>query len=110
MSAGLKFVEFALPMLIQSSLLIIILLAADLLVRKRVRAVFRYWIWMLVLVKLILPASLHSPLSIGSWVGEQIEYAGVTQQDNKEDIGQKEFKTKKINNIESCDTIFHTNK
>ena len=40
--AGLKFVEFASPMLIQSSLLILILLAADILLRKKVRAVFRY--------------------------------------------------------------------
>ena len=73
-NAGSKFVEFALPMLIQSSLLILIILAADLLLKKKVRAVFRYWIWMLVLVKLVLPVSLYSPLSLGSWFGEKIEY------------------------------------
>ncbi|MBN1972873.1 MAG: M48 family metalloprotease [Sedimentisphaerales bacterium] len=91
--AGLKFVEFALPMLIQSSLLILILLAADFLLRKRVRAVFRYWIWMLVLIKLMLPSSLYSPLSLGSWFGEKIEF---TQQDNIEDTGQTMYKSENI--------------
>ena len=52
-SAGRIFVEFALPMLIQSSVLIAILLLVDLLLRKKVKAVFRYWIWMLVLAKLV---------------------------------------------------------
>jgi len=60
-------------MLIQSSLLIGILLLADTLLRQRVRAVFRYWIWMLVLVKLVLPPSLGSPLSLGTWLGDKLE-------------------------------------
>ncbi|MDI9431614.1 MAG: M56 family metallopeptidase, partial [Planctomycetota bacterium] len=72
-AAGRAFVEFALPMFIQSSVLILILLAVDLLLRRRVRAVFRYWIWMLVLVKLVLPPSLGSPISIGAWLGETLE-------------------------------------
>ena len=93
-NAGLKFVEFASPMLIQSSLLILILLAGDFLLRKKVRAVFRYWIWMLVLIKLMLPVSLYSPLSLGSWFGEKIEYVSVTQQG---DTGQKVFKSEKRN-------------
>jgi len=71
--AGAGFVDFAIPMLIQSGILIIILLIVDLLLRKKVRAVFRYWIWMLVLIKLILPTSLSSPVSIGSWLGNKIE-------------------------------------
>jgi len=68
-STGSKFVEFALAMLIQSSALIIILLLADFLLRKKVRAVFRYWLWLLVLVKLVLPSSLSSPVSLGHWLG-----------------------------------------
>ena len=68
-SAGRAFVAFSVPMLIQSGVLVIILLLADLLLRRKVRAVFRYWIWMLVLVKLVLPVSLWSPLSVGSWFG-----------------------------------------
>ncbi len=72
-AAGQAFIEFALPMLIQSSVLILILLAVDILLRRRVRAVFRYWIWMLVLVKLVLPPSLWSPVSLGTWLGETLE-------------------------------------
>ena len=51
-SAGQAFVNFALPMLIQVGILIVILLGLDWLLRKRVKAVIRYGIWMLVLVKL----------------------------------------------------------
>jgi len=74
---GGGFVEFALPMLIQSGVLILILLLVDLLLRKRVRAVFRYWIWMLVLVKLVLPTSLSSPVSVGRWFGDKLAYVDV---------------------------------
>lgn len=78
-SAGLKFVEFALPMLVQSVVLIVILLLADFAMRKKVRAVFRYWIWLLVLVKLILPASLSSPLSLGHFFGDRLTYVDRTE-------------------------------
>ncbi|MHC4298397.1 MAG: M56 family metallopeptidase, partial [Planctomycetota bacterium] len=71
---GQAFVEFALPMLIQSGVLILILLLVDLVLRKKVRAVFRYWIWMLVLVKLVLPTSLSSPVSVGRWLGDELAY------------------------------------
>ncbi|MHC4168286.1 MAG: M56 family metallopeptidase, partial [Planctomycetota bacterium] len=71
---GSAFVEFALPMLIQSGVLILILLLVDLLLHKRVRAVFRYWMWMLVLVKLVLPTSLSSPVSVGRWFGDELAY------------------------------------
>jgi hypothetical protein len=47
---GKSFVDFSTSMLIQSSVLIVVLLALDLLLRKKVRAIFRYCIWMLVLV------------------------------------------------------------
>jgi len=77
-SAGRTFVEFALPMLIQSSVLILILLALDVLLRRRVRALFRYWIWMLVLVKLVLPPSLWSPVSIGTWLGDELASPALT--------------------------------
>jgi len=69
---GGKFVDFALPMLIQSSILILILLAVDLLLRKKVRAVFRYWLWMLILVKLVLPPTLSSPAGIGRFFGDKL--------------------------------------
>ncbi len=71
-SAGFVFVKFAVPMLVQSAVLIVVLLLADLLLRKKVRAVFRYWLWMLVLLKLILPTTLSSPVSLGSWLGDEL--------------------------------------
>jgi beta-lactamase regulating signal transducer with metallopeptidase domain len=70
-SGGEKFVDFALSMLVQSSVLIVILLAADLLLRKKARAALRYWLWMLVLVKLVLPPTLSSPLSFGQLAGDK---------------------------------------
>jgi len=72
-SAGQAFVDLAIPMLVQSSVLILVLLLINLILRRRVRATFRYWIWMVVLVKLVLPPSLWSPVSIGTWFGEEIE-------------------------------------
>jgi len=72
-AAGGAFVDFALPMLVQSSVLFVILLVIDAVLRRRVRAVFRYWIWMLVLVKLILPPSLWSPVSVGRWLGDPLK-------------------------------------
>lgn len=71
-SAGNGFVQFAIAMLIQASILIIALLIFELFFRKKVRAVFRYWLWMLVLVKLILPPTLSSPASIGQFWPEKL--------------------------------------
>jgi bla regulator protein BlaR1 len=71
-SVGKMFVEFAWPMLWQSGVLIAILLGADWLLRRRVRAVFRYWLWMLVLAKLFLPTTLSSPVSIGLLTGNAL--------------------------------------
>jgi beta-lactamase regulating signal transducer with metallopeptidase domain len=71
-SAGESFVGFALAMLIQSSVLIITLLGLDLILRRRVRAVFRYWIWMLVLAKLVLPTTLSSPTGPAYWFGDRL--------------------------------------
>ena len=69
-SAGTAFVQFAVPMLIQSSLLIVILLSAAWMLRKRTRAVVRYWLLLLILAKLVLPTSLASPTGVGYWLGE----------------------------------------
>ena len=55
-------------MLVQSSVLIVVLMLLDLVIRKRVRAVVRYCVWMLVLVKLVLPTSLSMPTGLGYWV------------------------------------------
>ena len=71
-TAGQAFVALAGSLLIQSSVLIVLLAALDLLLRKRVKAVVRHWIWLLVLVKLLLPPSLSLPTSLVSWVGSQL--------------------------------------
>ncbi len=83
-SAGRAFVTSALPMLVQSSVLILILLLVDLVLRRKVRAVFRYWIWMLVLLKLVLPPSLWSPVSFGTWFGRTLEVPTVALEEPAE--------------------------
>jgi general secretion pathway protein D len=55
-------------MLWQSSLLIGLLFALDLLMRRRVRPAVRYALWLVVLVKLVLPPSLAVPTSPGWWL------------------------------------------
>ena len=63
--AGDAFVRFHGAMWLQSSLLILVLLLLDRCLRRRLRAVTRYWIWSLVLIKLLLPPSLTSPIGLG---------------------------------------------
>jgi len=71
-SIGRGFCDYAGNMFVQSSVLIILLLIIDFLLRKRIRAIFRYCIWMLVFVKLILPPTLSLPTGIGYWSGDFI--------------------------------------
>ncbi len=61
-------IPFAAQVLWQTSLLIIVLLALDLLLRHRIRAGFRYALWMLLLVKLVLPPSFALPTGAGYWI------------------------------------------
>ena len=67
---GRTFCDFSLNMFVQVSVLIIVLLVVDFLIRKRVRATFRYCIWMLVFVKLVLPPALSLPTGIGNFFGD----------------------------------------
>jgi len=69
-NTGQWFWDYSAGMFVQASLLIIVLLVIDFLLRKRVRAVFRYCVWMLVFVKLILPPTLCLPTGIGYWFGD----------------------------------------
>ena len=55
-------------MLAQSVALMAVLLARDWVLRKRARAVIRYSLLSLVLVKLVLPPSLALPTGVGYWV------------------------------------------
>ena len=67
---GRGFWDYAAAVFIQASLLIVLLLILDFVLRKRVRAVFRYCLWMLLFVKLVLPASFTLPTGIGYWLGD----------------------------------------
>jgi len=56
-------------MLFQSALLVALLLAVDFLLGRRLRSAMRYALWLLVLVKLLLPPSLLLPTGAGFWLG-----------------------------------------
>ena len=66
--SGGQFLTFAWPMFWQSSLLIVVLLAFDLLFRRKIRASIRYALWLVVLVKLCLPPTLALPSSPVWWL------------------------------------------
>ncbi len=70
--AGLHFCQYALTMLLQSGVVIAVLLVVDFFIRKRLRAIFRYGILMLVFVKLILPPTFYLPTGIGRWCGDYL--------------------------------------
>jgi beta-lactamase regulating signal transducer with metallopeptidase domain len=60
--------RFAWPMLWQSSLLIGLLFALDLVMRRRLRPAVRYALWLVVLVKFLVPPSLAFPTGPGWWL------------------------------------------
>ncbi len=63
-AVGRMFCSHAWSVSLQVSVLIAVLLVVDLLLRRRVRAVVRYAMWMLVFVKLLLPPTLSLPTGI----------------------------------------------
>ncbi|MGH7940041.1 MAG: hypothetical protein ACREFR_03095, partial [Limisphaerales bacterium] len=63
---GEDFLAFAWPMLWQSSLLIALIFTIDLIFKRRIRAAVRYALWMVVLIKFLLPPSLALPTG-GAW-------------------------------------------
>jgi len=65
---GADAVHFAWPMLWQSAVLIAVLFAADLALRGHVRAAVRHALWLVLLVKLLLPPSLALPTSPAWWL------------------------------------------
>jgi beta-lactamase regulating signal transducer with metallopeptidase domain len=64
---GGNFLNFAGAMLWQSSLLIAVLFALDFLFRHKIRASLRYALWLVLLLKLILPPTLALPTSPAWW-------------------------------------------
>lgn len=69
---GKAFVDFSLPMLVQSCLLIIVIFGLDLILRKKVRSVFRYCLWLLILAKLVIPPSFSTPAGVGNLFGDKL--------------------------------------
>ncbi|NIM08524.1 MAG: hypothetical protein GTO53_05070, partial [Planctomycetales bacterium] len=69
---GRLFCNCAGRMLVQSSILVGLFLLADSFLRARVCARFRYGLWLLVLVKLVLPPSLALPTGITYWLGDYL--------------------------------------
>ena len=65
---GGRFVDAAWPMLWQSCVLMALVFALDAALRKRVRATTRYALWLLVLVKLLVPTSFSLPTGIAYWL------------------------------------------
>jgi beta-lactamase regulating signal transducer with metallopeptidase domain len=60
--------HFVWPMLWQSSVLIAILFVADFALRQRVQAAVRYALWLVLLVKLLLPPTLALPTGVAWWL------------------------------------------
>jgi beta-lactamase regulating signal transducer with metallopeptidase domain/TolA-binding protein len=69
---GRGFCAHAAGMFVQSGVLIVVLLSIDLVLRSRIRATVRYWIWMLVIVKLLLPPTFSLPTGVGHWAGQYV--------------------------------------
>src|SRR5579864_7466546 len=65
---GARFLDFALPMLWQSSLLIALIFVIDLALRRKVRAAVRYALWFVVLLKWLLPPTLALPTGAAWWL------------------------------------------
>src|SRR5579859_289385 len=65
---GDNFLSFAWPMLWQCSLLIALVFAFDFASAKKIRASVRYALWLVVLVKLLLPPALALPTSATWWL------------------------------------------
>jgi type II secretory pathway component GspD/PulD (secretin)/beta-lactamase regulating signal transducer with metallopeptidase domain len=65
---GEQFLNFAWPMLWQSSVVIAVVFILDLALRRKVRASVRHALWLVVLVKLVLPPTLALPTGPSWWI------------------------------------------
>ena len=66
--AGAMHWDFASAVFVQVVALVAILGLVELCLRRRVRPVVRYWLWALVILKLMLPVALRTPASLAYWV------------------------------------------
>jgi beta-lactamase regulating signal transducer with metallopeptidase domain len=67
---GLFAWDLAQRMFLQTTILVLGLLLIDLLIGRHLRSALRYGLWLLVVVKLLLPPSLLLPTGAGFWVGQ----------------------------------------
>lgn len=67
--AGGLFVAHAGAMFVQAGILIVLLWLFDRVLRRHLRASLRYWLWVLILVKLVLPPGFSLPTGVGNWIG-----------------------------------------
>jgi beta-lactamase regulating signal transducer with metallopeptidase domain len=65
---GGQFLNFAWPMFWQSSLLIVLVFALDWLLARKIRASVRHALWLVVVVKLLLPPTLALPTGAAWWL------------------------------------------
>jgi len=65
---GGQFLHFAWPMLWQSSLLIALVFAVDFPLARKIRASVRHALWLVMLVKLVLPPALALPTGAAWWL------------------------------------------
>ena len=65
---GARFLDFAWPILWQSSLLMAFIFGFDLLLRRKIRPVVRYTLWFVVFIKLLLPPTLALPTGAAWWL------------------------------------------
>jgi beta-lactamase regulating signal transducer with metallopeptidase domain len=73
--AGALHWDFASAMFVQAAFLVVILAVVEVCLRRRVRPVVRYWLWALVILKLMLPVALRTPASLAYWVRSESQLA-----------------------------------
>lgn len=88
---GDRLIPYAVQLLWQTSLLILLLFAVDMLLSRRVRAGFRYALWMLLLIKLVLPPSLAVPTGAGFWIARSANVPAETEPKKTATIADESF-------------------
>ena len=63
-----RLISFMGSMLLQSSILIAAIAILDFFLKSKVKAVIRYGLWMLILLKLVIPPDFSLPTGIGYWM------------------------------------------
>jgi len=86
------FCGYAAGLFVQSSVMILFVMMLDFVLRRRVRAVLRYCVWMLVFVKLVLPTSFAFPTGIGYWLGDYVTAWSAAREESPRSLNPAEVK------------------